>query len=54
LPLPINPFLSPTPPPNELIYSEPHLMPGAAEQPSAPLAATSLPDMLLPAERPPS
>jgi ABC-type transporter Mla subunit MlaD len=54
LPLPINPFLSPTPPPDELIYSEPRLMPGAAEQPSAPLTATSLPDMLLPAERPPS
>jgi virulence factor Mce-like protein len=54
LPLPINPFLSPTPPPDELIYSEPRLMPGAAEQPSAPLAPASLPDMLLPAERPPS
>jgi virulence factor Mce-like protein len=54
LPLPINPFLQPTPPPHELIYSEPHLMPGAAEQPTAPPAPASLSDMLLPAERPPS
>lgn len=54
LPLPINPILSPTPPPDQLIYSEPQLMPGAAAQQSAPATPTSLPDMLLPAERPPS
>lgn len=68
LPFPINPFLAKTPPPQDLIYTEPDLMPGAAgtdpgppEIPPAISAYTpepapggppSLPAMLLPAEQP--
>jgi virulence factor Mce-like protein len=68
LPFPINPFLAKTPPPQDLIYTEPHLMPGGAgpdpgppEIPPAMSAYTpapapdgppSLPAMLLPAEQP--
>ncbi|MBP1818626.1 MCE family protein [Mycobacterium sp. OAE908] len=67
-PVPFNPFLAKTPPPEDLIYTEPNLMPGASgptpgppETPSAvsaygsaPADPPSLPDMLLPAEHPPA
>ncbi|NKZ10867.1 MCE family protein [Mycolicibacterium septicum DSM 44393] len=69
LPFPINPFLAKSPPPEDLIYSEPGLMPGGAgptpgppEIPPAisaydPAPGTphpdSLPEMLLPAAQPP-
>jgi virulence factor Mce-like protein len=68
LPIPFNPFLAKTPPPEDLIYTEPGLMPGgagpelqSAETPPAVSAygpapaladPTSLPDLLLPAEKP--
>lgn len=53
LPFPLNPVLGPTPYPDQLIYSEPDLVPGvvAAEGPPPP---PTVPDMLLPSERPPS
>jgi phospholipid/cholesterol/gamma-HCH transport system substrate-binding protein len=53
LPVPINPILGPSPRPDQLIYSEPQLMPGvvAAQGPPPP---PSIPDLLLPAERAPS
>ena len=69
MPLPFNPFLAKTPPPDDLIYTEPDLMPGGAgpspgppEPPPAvsaygpshaPDNPRSLPEMLLPAEQPP-
>jgi virulence factor Mce-like protein len=67
-PIPFNPFLAKSAPPEDLIYTEPHLMPGAAgadTDPAEPPPAVSaygpapasagprgLPDMLLPAEQP--
>jgi phospholipid/cholesterol/gamma-HCH transport system substrate-binding protein len=67
LPFPLNPLLTSVPSAGKLIYSEPHLMPGAAGDTTAPIglapqssayqdapSPTTLPDMLLPAERPPS
>lgn len=54
LPIPLNPFLGPAPRPDQLIYSEPQLIPpGIQGAPSAPPAPT-LPEMMLPAERPSS
>jgi hypothetical protein len=66
IPVPFNPFLAKTPPPEDLIYTEPNLMPGASgptpgppETPPAvsaygpaPADPPSLSDMLLPAEKP--
>ncbi len=68
LPIPFNPFLAKAPPPEDLIYTEPGLMPGGAgpspgppETPPAvsayepapsPANPGSLPEMLLPAEQP--
>ncbi|KIU17166.1 MCE family protein [Mycolicibacterium llatzerense] len=52
LPIPVNPFLGPTPRPDQLIYSEAKLMPGYTG-PEPPPPAT-LPGMLLPAEGPAS
>jgi virulence factor Mce-like protein len=70
LPIPFNPFLAKAPPPQDLIYTEPGLMPGgagpelqSAETPPAvsayglapaPAGPTSLPELLLPAEKPPA
>jgi phospholipid/cholesterol/gamma-HCH transport system substrate-binding protein len=69
-PIPFNPFLAKTPPPENLIYTEPDLVPGgagpspAAPEPppavsaygasSAPNDPRSLPEILLPAEQPPA
>jgi phospholipid/cholesterol/gamma-HCH transport system substrate-binding protein len=69
LPIPFNPFLAKAPPPEDLIYTEPGLMPGAsgpsAGPPESPPVVSaygpshasddsrSLPEMLLPAEQPP-
>lgn len=69
LPLPINPLLAKSPPPEDLIYTEPGLLPGgtgpsagppelppslsAYGPPPAPDNPRSLPEMLLPAEQPP-
>jgi hypothetical protein len=69
MPVPFNPFLAKTPPPEDLIYTEPNLMPGASGPspgpPETPPAVSaygpapsstdprSLPDILLPAEQPP-
>jgi phospholipid/cholesterol/gamma-HCH transport system substrate-binding protein len=69
LPIPFNPFLAKAPPPEDLIYTEPGLMPGgsgpSAGPPEPPPAVSaygpapapadprSLPEMLLPAEQPP-
>lgn len=52
LPFPVNPFLAKTPPPEDLIYSEPQLMPGAA--PPEPLPPRDLPGLLLPQDFPPA
>ncbi|OMC31202.1 mammalian cell entry protein [Mycobacterium sp. GA-1841] len=68
LPFPINPFLAKSPPPEDLIYTEPGLMPGgtgpdpgppetppavsAYGPPPAPPHPSNLPEMLLPAEQP--
>jgi virulence factor Mce-like protein len=64
LPFPINPFLAPAYAPDNIIYTDPKLAPSGAgpastapEHPPAvsaypPATATSLPDMLLPAEIP--
>ena len=68
LPFPVNPLLSSIPAPEQLIYSDPKLAPGGAGAQPAPLPQltesafdrpaatqpTTLPEMLLPAERPPS
>jgi phospholipid/cholesterol/gamma-HCH transport system substrate-binding protein len=70
LPIPFNPFLAKTPPPDDLIYTEPGLIPGGAgpgTQPAeappavsaygpapAPPGPIGLPDLLLPAENPPA
>lgn len=53
LPFPISPILGPTPYPDQLIYSEPDLVPAvvAAEGPPPP---PTVPNVLLPSERPPS
>ena len=69
-PLPFNPFLAKSAPPEDLIYTEPDLMPGGAgpspapgepppavsayRPPPATVSPRSLPEMLLPAEQPPS
>jgi phospholipid/cholesterol/gamma-HCH transport system substrate-binding protein len=54
VPIPINPLVAKSASPDNLIYTEPGLMPGlppdAGIQPASP---TTLPDMLLPAEEPP-
>jgi phospholipid/cholesterol/gamma-HCH transport system substrate-binding protein len=52
VPFPVNPVLEAVPTPDKLIYSEPQLAPGGA--PDAANPPPSLPDMLLPAEGPPS
>jgi virulence factor Mce-like protein len=68
IPVPFNPFLAKTPPAEDLIYTEPNLMPGASGPspgpPETPPAVSaygpapssadprSLPEMLLPAEQP--
>jgi phospholipid/cholesterol/gamma-HCH transport system substrate-binding protein len=70
MPVPFNPFLAKSPPPEDLIYTEPNLMPGASgpspgppETPPAvsaygtvpvPASPPTLPDLLLPAEQPPA
>jgi virulence factor Mce-like protein len=70
MPIPFNPFLAKAPPPEDLIYTEPGLMPGGAGPsagppetppavsaygpPPAPANPSSLPEMLLPAEQPPA
>lgn len=68
LPFPINPFLAKAPPPEDLIYTEPHLMPGGTGPSAAPPeippsvsaytpapaqnSPATLPELLLPAEQP--
>jgi phospholipid/cholesterol/gamma-HCH transport system substrate-binding protein len=68
MPIPFNPFLAKSPPPEDLIYTEPNLVPGASgpspgppETPPAvsaygpapaPANPPTLPEMLLPAEQP--
>jgi len=58
LPFPINPFLAPDPRPDQLIYSEPDLIPKIVGADAPPPAAVPTPtttnDLLLPAERPAS
>lgn len=49
LPIPFNPYLAKSASPENLIYTEPRLMPGHADA-----APPTLPDMLLPAEAAPS
>jgi phospholipid/cholesterol/gamma-HCH transport system substrate-binding protein len=51
LPFPVNPFLAPDPRPDQLIYSEPDLIPGVVGAQGPPPPPT-MSDMLLPAERP--
>jgi ABC-type transporter Mla subunit MlaD len=53
LPFPINPILGPVPTPDQLIYSEPGLIPGGPGAQGLPPPPT-VDEMLLPAERPPS
>ena len=55
LPFPLNPVLGPTADPNNIIYSEPHLVPAKTTPPAKPAAATDpLDALLLPIERRPS
>lgn len=51
LPIPVNPFLAPDPRPDQLIYSEPDLIPGVVG-PDGPPPPPTMDQMLLPAERP--
>lgn len=49
LPFPVNPILGPTARPENLIYTEPHLVPGYSAPPP-----TDISDLMLPAEAPPA
>jgi phospholipid/cholesterol/gamma-HCH transport system substrate-binding protein len=51
LPIPVNPFLAPDPRPDQLIYSQPDLIPGVVG-PDGPPPPPTTDQMLLPAERP--
>lgn len=50
MPIPFNPFIAKSASPENLVYTDPNLAPGAA----APSSPPTLPDLLLPAEAPPS
>lgn len=52
VPVALNPFLAPVPAPDQLIYSEPDLIPGVVGQQGPPPPPT-MPQMLLPAESQP-
>lgn len=62
LPFPVNPLLTSVPSADKLIYTDPALLPGGSGTTSGPMPvaprdsayAPALPDLLLPAERPPS
>ncbi len=54
VPIPINPILGPTAAPQDIIYSEPDLIPPRPGQQGPGAGPETLPDMLLPAEGPPS
>jgi virulence factor Mce-like protein len=53
IPIPLNPILGPTAAPDQIVYSEPNLIPGVVAQDGPPPPPT-VADMLLPAERPQS
>ncbi|MCW2688372.1 MAG: mce3D [Mycobacterium sp.] len=50
LPVPFNPVLGPAPHPENMLYTEPDLIPGVVSGNPPPPAPTTVPDMLLPAE----